>query len=413
MQNKEYGLIGKSLKHSYSKIIHERFGKYGYELYEILPENLKEFVEKKELKGYNVTIPYKKEIMPYLDCISDEAKAIGAVNAVVNERGKLYGYNTDFLGLKYMLKKADILIKDKTVMVLGTGGAGNTAVAVCKSLKAKKVLSVSRTGEINYQNCYDFNDVEIIINTTPVGMFPNTLESHINLEKFDKLIGVVDVIYNPATTKLLYQAKQLNIKHTNGLPMLVAQAKYAMDFFLRESFDDSIIDKVLSELKSEMQNIVLIGMPSSGKSSIGARVAKELDREFIDIDLEIERQEDKTIPEIFNENGEEYFRKLEKEITLKVCSLSGKVISTGGGVVKDKDNLFSLKQNGKVILIKRDLEKLISDGRPLSKDKESIKKLYEERKELYNLFADAVVENDGEIENAVSGVIKTYENLSN
>ncbi len=413
MSQVKYGLIGKTLKHSYSKIIHQKFNKYGYELYEILPEELNAFVAKKELKGYNVTIPYKKEIIPFLDQISLEAKTIGAVNTVVNDGGKLCGYNTDFYGMIYMLNRAGISIKERKVMILGTGGTSNTAVSVCKKLGAKEIFTVSRTGEINYQNCYDIKGVEVVINTTPVGMFPNTNESPIDLSRFSSLKGVADVVYNPSATKLLFQAKELGVKFTNGLPMLVAQAKYAMDLFLNQTFDDSVIEKVLKEMQLEMQNIVLIGMPSCGKSSIGERVAKLLNREFIDIDLEIEKAENKTIPQIFSEMGEEYFRKIEKQITLNTCSLSGKVISTGGGVVKDRENLFALKQNGKVILINRDIDKLISDGRPLSKDKQTIKKLYEERKELYNLFADAKVSNDGEIISAVKGVIKAYENFSN
>lgn len=413
MSKNEFGLIGKTLKHSYSKIIHQKFNKYDYELIELAPEELKAFVEKRELKGYNVTIPYKKDVMPYLDEISPEAKAIGAVNTVVKKGDKLYGYNTDFKGIVYMLDRAGISIKDKRVMILGTGGTSNTSIAVCKHLGAKEISVVSRTGEINYQNCYNQKDVEIIVNTTPVGMFPNTDFSPIDLVKFPKLEGVVDVIYNPAKTKLLYQAEALKIKSTNGLPMLVAQAKYAMEHFLGQEFDDQIIEEVIKQLDFEMQNVVLIGMPSSGKSTIGKKVAEILKREFIDIDQEIERAENKTIPEIFNEKGEEYFRKVEKQITLSTCSLSGKVISTGGGVVKDKDNLFSLKQNGKVILIERDLNKLLTDGRPLSKDKESIRLLYEERKGLYDAFKDAKIQNDGDIDDAVKGVITAYENLNN
>ncbi len=412
MNKGNFGLIGKTLKHSYSKIIHQKFGEYGYELIEVSPENLKAFVCAKELKGYNVTIPYKKDIIPLLDEISSEALSIGAVNTVVNRAGKLYGYNTDFLGMIYMLNRAGILLKDKTVMLLGSGGTSNTARAVCNKLGAKKIITVSRSGEVNYQNCYEQKDVDVIINTTPVGMYPNTAETPIDLTRFARLSGVADVVYNPSTTKLLSTAKELGIKYTNGLPMLVAQAKYAMELFLDKTVDDSLIEKVLLEMQKEMQNIVLIGMPSCGKSTIGQQVAKALNREFIDIDLQIERKENKTIPQIFEEKGEEYFRRIEKELTLKLCALSGKVISTGGGVVKDSENLFSLKQNGKVIQIKRDIDKLVCEGRPLSKDKQSIQKLYEERKELYNSFADATVCNDGEVELAVKGVIKAYENLS-
>ncbi len=413
MSKLQFGLIGKTLKHSYSKIIHEKFAKYGYDLIELENEQLSDFAKTNALNGYNVTIPYKKDIMPYLDEISKEALDIGAVNTVVNKDGKAYGYNTDFKGMIYMLDRAKISVKDKSVMILGTGGTSNTAVAVCKYLSASKIYVVSRAGEINYQNCYDYKGVEIIINTTPVGMYPNTNASPINLKRFTKLIGVVDVIYNPAKTKLLFEAQELKLLNTNGLPMLVAQAKYAMDYFLSQTSDDCLIERVLAEMQKEMQNIVLIGMPSSGKSSVGKVVASKLNREFIDIDLEIEKAENMSISQIFEQKGEEYFRKIEKEITLKVCSESSKVISTGGGVVKDLDNLFSLKQNGKVILITRDIDKLVCDGRPLSKDKQTIKELYEQRKDLYNLFADGVVVNDGELADAVQGVIFEYENFGN
>ncbi len=413
MGKKEFGLIGKTLKHSYSKIIHNKFGGYGYDLIELEPEKLGEFVLKKEFKGYNVTIPYKKQIMPLLDDISLDAKNIGAVNTVVNKGGKLYGYNTDFQGMIYMLERAGIPIKDKKVMILGTGGTSNTANAVCKSLGARQVVIVSRTGDINYQNCYNQDKVEIIINTTPVGTYPDTQNSPIDLTKFDCLEGVADVIYNPACTRLLFEAKKLGVKNTNGLPMLVAQAKYAMDLFFDKTFDNEIIERVLAEIQNQTQNIVLIGMPSSGKSSIGRQVAKALNREFVDIDLEIEKAEGKSIPQIFEEKGEGYFRTLEGKLTHYFCAQSQKVISTGGGVVKNIDNLFSLKQNGKVILIKRDIDKLLTVGRPLSKDKEAIKRLYIERKELYELFADISVSNDEEIEGAVEGVINAYENFSN
>ncbi len=407
-----FGLIGRTLKHSYSKPIHNKLGDYGYELVEIEPEELKSFTESASFNGYNVTIPYKKDIIPYLDSVSSEALAIGAVNTVVKRAGKLYGYNTDFKGMIYMLDRAGISVNDKVVMILGTGGTSNTATAVCKHLNAKKIVIVSRSGKVNYDNCYDIKDIEIIINTTPVGMFPNTDKSPVDLSRFDNLCGVVDVIYNPSTTKLLYQAKELGVPNTNGLAMLVAQAKYAMEHFTSTTVSDSVIEKVILEMQRQMENIVLIGMPSSGKSSIGKRVAEALGREFIDIDAEIERAENKSIPQIFAEHGEEYFRKIEKQITQKLCALSSKVISTGGGVVKDRDNLFSLKQNGKVVLITRDIEKLVSEGRPLSKDKESIKRLYKERKDLYNLFADIIVANDGELDQAVKGVIKAYENFS-
>lgn len=400
----KFGLIGKTLKHSYSKIIHGELGNYDYDLYEIAPENLKEFVLSGKLKGYNVTIPYKKDIIPYLDEVDERALKIGAVNTVVEKDGKRYGFNTDFLGMKYMLSHAGITLKDKVVMLLGSGGTSNTANAVALSEGAKEVIKVSRTGEVNYQNCFERKDVEVIINTTPVGMFPNNYESPLSISGFPNLIGVADVIYNPNLTALTAQAKERGIKYANGLPMLVAQAKYAMELFLDKTVSDSVIEKVLSKLEKETLNIVLIGMPGSGKTTVGKALAELLGREFIDTDLEIEKRENRDIPLIFKENGEEYFRAVESAVIKEVGLMTGKVIATGGGVIKNKDNYFPLKSNGVIFWIKRDLSALPTDGRPLSKDADVLKKLFEERKDLYAFFADEIIENDTDIEKVVKEI---------
>lgn len=400
----KFGLIGKTLKHSYSKIIHGELGNYDYDLYEIAPENLKDFVLSGKLKGYNVTIPYKKDIIPYLDEVDERALKIGAVNTVVEKDGKRYGFNTDFLGMKYMLSRAGITLKDKVVMLLGSGGTSNTANAVALSEGAKEVIKVSRTGEVNYQNCFERKDVEVIINTTPVGMFPNNYESPLSISGFPNLIGVADVIYNPNLTALTAQAKERGIKYANGLPMLVAQAKYAMELFLDKMVSDSVIEKVLSKLEKETLNIVLIGMPGSGKTTVGKALAELLGREFIDTDLEIEKRENRDIPLIFKENGEEYFRAVESAVIKEVGLMTGKVIATGGGVIKNKDNYFPLKSNGVIFWIKRDLSALPTDGRPLSKDVETLKKLFEERKDLYAFFADEIIENDTDIEKVVKEI---------
>ena len=400
----KFGLIGKTLKHSYSKIIHGELGNYDYDLYEIAPENLKEFVLSGKLKGYNVTIPYKKDIIPYLDEVDERALKIGAVNTVVEKDGKRYGFNTDFLGMKYMLSRAGITLKDKVVMLLGSGGTSNTANAVALSEGAKEVIKVSRTGEVNYQNCFERKDVEVIINTTPVGMFPNNYASPLSISGFPNLIGVADVIYNPNLTALTAQAKERGIKYANGLPMLVAQAKYAMELFLDKMVSDSVIEKVLSKLEKETLNIVLIGMPGSGKTTVGKALAELLGREFIDTDLEIEKRENRDIPLIFKENGEEYFRAVESVVLKEVGLMTGKVIATGGGVIKNKDNYFPLKSNGVIFWIKRDLSALPTDGRPLSKDVETLKKLFDERKDLYAFFADEIIENDTDIEKVVKEI---------
>lgn len=406
MKEKErFALIGRTLKHSYSKIIHFELGSYPYDLVELEPNALKDFVQSKKYKGFNVTIPYKTDIIQYLDKIDESAQLIGAVNTVVNENGKLVGYNTDFLGMKYMLSTAGITLCKKTVMILGSGGTSKTARAVAKSEGAKEIIVVSRSGEVNYENMKTRPDTEIIINTTPVGMFPDSYNSPITLDGFNKLEGVADVIYNPFCTKLCLSAKQKGIKAVNGFYMLIAQAKYAMEKFLSKPCDDGIIEKVYDKLSKEKQNVVLIGMPGSGKSTVGKLLAEKLGRELIDTDQEIVKRDGRDIPTIFSASGEEYFRKLETEVLLDVGKLTGKVISTGGGIIKNSENLYPLKSNGKIFWIVRDVEKLVTDGRPLSKDLETVKKLFDERKGLYAQFADVIIDNNQSVENAVKGVM--------
>ena len=404
MENKKFALIGKTLKHSYSKTIHQKLGDYNYNLVELEEDQLKDFVFS-DINGFNVTIPYKKKIIEFTHELDQPALITGAVNTVCKRNGKVYGYNTDFKGVIYMLDRAKITVKDKCVMVLGSGGTSNTVTAVCKHLGAKKITVVSRLGVVNYQNCYEFQDTEIIINTTPVGTYPEVDETLVDIEKFLNLEAVVDVIYNPHITKLIYQARKRKLKNTSGLPMLVAQAKYAKDLFLNQSSSDDAIDRVINQTLKERLNIVLIGMPGSGKSTIGKILSEKLDREFIDTDEEIVKKVGMSIPKIFSEYGEDYFRKIESQVLKDVGKLSGKIIATGGGVVKNKDNYFSLKCNGNIFYIDRKVENLAFDNRPLSKDIDAIKKLYEERKNSYYEFADFIINNDEEIENAVKGII--------
>lgn len=405
MEEKKFGLIGRTLKHSYSKIIHKYLGDYAYDLYEMESDALESFVKGKSVSGYNVTIPYKTEIIPYLDKVEGVAEEIGAINTVVNRDGKLIGYNTDFDGMAFMLKKGGISLKDKTVLVLGSGGTSKTANVVAKHLGAKKVFTVSRTGEVNYKNCYDIN-AEVIINTTPVGMFPNNYEKPIDLKRFSNLEGVADVVYNPSLTALTNEARELGIKYVNGLYMLVAQAKFAAEKFLDKKIDDGVIDDIFNKLLAGKQNIVLIGMPGSGKSTVGKIIAERLCLEFIDTDYEIVKREGRDIPTIFREDGEEYFRKVEAEVLKEVGKLTGKVIATGGGIVKNIANRYPLRSNGKIFYLKRSVEKLVTDGRPLSKDLETVKKLYAERKEMYEAFADKTIDNDGDIKETVKGVLE-------
>ncbi len=409
----KFGLIGKTLKHSYSKKIHALLGDYPYEMHEIAPEQVGDFVLNCRLNAFNVTIPYKKDVIPYLDEIDERALLIGAVNTVVKRDGKIKGYNTDFDGMVYMLSRAGITLKDKNVLILGSGGTSNTAQAVSKSLGAKNVSVLSRTGQINYENYKEkVPETQVVINTTPVGMFPENYTCKIDLDAFPMLSGVADAVYNPALTLLLYQAKKRNLPYTNGLPMLVAQAKYALELFIDKKVSDSVIEPIISELEREKTNIVLVGMPGSGKTSVGQKLASELSMQFIDTDELIVKRENRDIPQIFKDSGEEYFRKVESEVLREVGTLSGKIISTGGGVIKNAENYFPLKQNSVIFWINRDVEKLVTDGRPLSKDLETVKKLYLERKDAYTAFADVKVDNNGDINDTVKGVISAYENFS-
>ena len=407
----KFGLIGKTLKHSYSKTIHHLLGDYEYDLIELEEDKVKSFVLSKEYDGYNVTIPYKQTVMQYLDEIDQTALDIGAVNTVVNKNGKLIGYNTDIFGMKYALDRANINLKDKVVLILGSGGTSKTATALAKREGAKEILILSRSGEVNYQNYFERRDVQVVINTTPVGMFPNNYECKIDLDNFFNLEGVFDAIYNPNLTYLTYKAKEKFVKYSNGLPMLVAQAKGAMQLFLDKDVNNSVIEKILQNLKKDTLNVVLIGMSGSGKTSVGKELAKTLGREFVDTDKLIEERENRDIPTIFKDSGEAYFRQVEKAVLKEQGKLTGKVIATGGGVIKDRENYFSLKQNGVIVYIKRDLEKLDRKNRPLATDLNAVKKLFEERKGLYLDFADFLVDNNDELQNTVKEILEKYESF--
>lgn len=392
----KYGLIGKTLKHSYSKIIHEMFGEYNYDLVSIEEDKIPQFLENDEYSGFNVTIPYKKTIIPYCDEISPEARKIGSVNTVVKKNGKIFGYNTDYAGFLAMSKRAGIEFDGKKVAVLGSGGTYNTAFSVVKDNGAREIISVSRNGEFNYHNIEKWNDCEIIINTTPVGMYPDNGNSVISLDNFKCCEGVIDVIYNPLKTKLVHEAEKKRIKSTGGLYMLVYQAKEAFEIFTGKKTADA--DKVYKKLKKDMTNIVFVGMPGSGKSTAGKIASAIFKRELLDIDTLIEEKAKISIPEIFDRYGEDYFRNIETECADTAGKLTGKIISCGGGIIKRSENLYPLAQNGKIIWIKRDLNLLATDGRPLSCDIDALKKMERERTPLYESFADETIENNSDID---------------
>lgn len=405
-------LIGKTLKHSFSKEIHEGLGT-SYALREVAPNLLASFVKSKEFSFYNVTIPYKEEIMPFLDEIHSSAKAVGAVNTVVTKGGKIIGYNTDLYGMSRSFHKHGVCPAGKNVVILGSGGTSKTAQAYLKESGAKKITVVSRTGEWNYQNCQTLTDTQIIINTTPVGMFPNVTERIVNLDCFPALEFVFDAIYNPLKTTLLLQAEEKNIPYANGLEMLVYQAVGAEELWQDKPIDSALASNILSSLYREKANIVLIGMPSCGKTTLGKVIANRLNMPFVDFDEEIEQAEKMTIPQLFQSKGEEYFRQKESQITQYFGKENGRVLSVGGGTPTAKENRDALKRNGIVFYVQRDLDKLITSGRPLSQ-KEGVNALFEKRDAHYRAACDYVVENNATIDAAAEEIIKRYEeNFSN
>lgn len=399
------GLLGRSLGHSYSPQIHSYLGDYPYTLFEQEPENVRSFLQNSDFTAINVTIPYKKDVMPYCTELTDCAKKMGAVNTIVRrDDGSLIGHNTDYFGLHYTFDRMGLSLHGKKVLVLGSGGASVTAVIVLKELGANVVI-VSRTGENNYTNLHLHKDAVAIVNTTPVGMYPNAGVSPVDLDMFPNLEGVLDIIYNPARTKLLLDAAERNIPCENGLWMLVAQAKEAAEWFTGSKISDDVIPEIYGKMCKRMENIVLIGMPGGGKSTIGSLLAQELNREFVDADAEIVKEAGIPIPEIFEKQGEEGFRKLEAQVLSKLGQKSCLVIATGGGCVTKAENYPLLHQNGTIYWIKRDISSLPIDGRPLSQAGK-LEQMYQIRKPLYEQFADSTVLNDGSPEDAVEKILK-------
>lgn len=414
----EYGLIGEHLGHSFSKEIHNRIADYDYFLKEIKPDRLKDFITSREYRGLNVTIPYKQDVIAWLDEVDEAALDIGAVNTIVNRDGRLYGYNTDYLGMRELILSNGMDLQAATVLILGSGGTSKTAYKVAESLGAKQIIKVSRhpkNGENTYEEAYrDYSYADAIINTTPCGMYPDTEGCPIDVSRFTNLRAVVDAIYNPLNTRLVLSARQRGIKASGGLYMLVAQAVKASELFFDTTYVPAVMESIFASMEGQKKNIVLIGMPGCGKSTVGMALKDRLNREFIDSDAEIVKRAGIEIPRIFSEYGEEYFRKLESEVISDLSKRTGIVIATGGGAILNDKNVEELKKNGELIWLNRPIDSIIpTEDRPLSNDRDKLIKLYTVREPIYRAAADREIDACDSIEGIVERIGSLYENQSN
>lgn len=408
-----YGLLGEVLGHSFSKIIHNTLGDYPYDLIEVKKDELDAFMRAKDFAGLNVTIPYKESVIPYLDHIDEAAKAIGAVNTVVNKDGRLYGYNTDFYGMARLISHARISLTGMKVIILGTGGTSKTAMAVARSLGAREILRVTRTaadGAITYEELYESHtDAEVLINTTPVGMFPNSDKSPLEIDRFSRLVGVIDAVYNPLRTPLIIEAKKRKIKAEGGLYMLVAQAVRASEIFLNTQYDERMVDKLWRRMIREKENIVLIGMPASGKSTVGRILEKKLEKRLVDTDKVIESRAHKSISRIFEDEGEAYFRDLEAAVIKEFSDETGIIIATGGGSVLRAESVDNLMKNGRLYFIDRPLSQLIpTASRPLANNVDAIEKRYNERYGIYSSVCDLRIDSNTSAPMTADKIIADY-----
>ena len=404
------GLLGEKLGHSYSPFIHSQLGDYSYGLFEKKQDELADFLRNGDFFGLNVTIPYKKAVIPYCSELTPQAKALGAVNTIVRKPdGSLLGHNTDYFGFETMLHHSGLKVAGKKALVLGSGGASTTAVAVLKAKGAQAVV-ISRQGENNYQNLHLHADAAVIVNATPVGMYPNTCASPVDISAFPKLEGVLDLIYNPAKTMLLQAAEKRGLVAVNGLLMLVAQAKEASQWFTGSAISDEKIFSIYKQMRLTAENIVLIGMPGSGKSTVGRLLAEKSGKIFADADHLIPELSGKSIPQIFAEDGEDTFRKWETQALAQLCKGSNLVIATGGGCVMRQENEALLRQNGRIFCLERNLTALAVEGRPLSQAS-GVEELYRIRKPKYAHFADYIIDNNGAPEETVAAILKIWEEI--
>lgn len=404
------GLIGYPLGHSWSPEIHRFTIRENYQLWPITEEELDAFFEKKDFDGINVTIPYKQAVMRYLDELDDTAKEIGAVNTIVNDHGKLKGYNTDYEGLVDMIQAKNISLDQKKTAVLGTGGVSKAAVAAVKKLGGIPVF-ISRSdkpGSITYEQFYEtIASFQVLINATPVGMSPNCDEIPVKIDVLDQFDAIIDIIANPLTTRLLFEAKKRRIPCAGGFEMLVRQAIAADRYFLNQEMDPHLTYSCMNELYKEKRNIVLIGMPTSGKTTISKMLEKRTGMKAIEMDDELEKILGTTIKQCFAEKGEAFFRKAESDYIRSIRKDEKMIISCGGGVIKNDDNMRLLNENGIVVWIRRDLNKLYpTNNRPLASNEDALVQLYNERKGLYEMYSDVIVDNDGTLEEAVEKILE-------
>jgi len=403
----QFGLLGKKLGHSYSPQIHSHLGDYPYDLFEKSPEELVDFLKNGDFDGLNVTIPYKKTVIPYCESLSPIARRLGSVNTLIRRNdGKLVGHNTDYFGFKTMLRKSGVDVENRVVVVLGAGGASNTVVAVLEEMGA--IIHVVSHKENTPETLARYPETVLLVNATPVGMYPNNGETPADLSYFPKLEGVLDLIYNPARTRLLLDAEQRGLVAVNGLEMLVAQAKESAEWFIHRAIPDSEIDRIYIHLRNQMENVVLIGMPGSGKTTIGAKIAEASGRQHIDADAYLVEKAGRPIADIFASDGEAVFRRLETEVLQELGKRSGLVISTGGGCVTRPENYPLLHQNGIIFRIRRDLDLLPTEGRPLMRNTAKTD-MFRVRDPLYNQFADYQVDNSSTPEAAAAEILHLLE----
>ena len=402
-----FGLLGRKLSHSWSPQIHTRLCGYEYGLHEVEPEDLADFLASTELEGMNVTIPYKKDVVPFCTELSPAAKAIDSVNTLVRRENGWYGDNTDYAGFQAMINACGVSVVGRKTLVFGTGGASLAVIAALRDMGADPIVNISRSGPDNYENISRHADAEILVNTTPLGMYPNTGVSPVEVKDFPGCKAVLDVVYNPLRTKFLMDAEALGIPHAGGLIMLVEQARRSAEQFSGGPIPYGKVSEIVSALTAEMENIIFIGMPGCGKSAVGKRLAPVIGRTFVDADDILVEKAGMTIPEIFAAEGEEGFRRRETEVLAELGKCSGIILSTGGGCITRLENYPHLHQNGKLFWIQRDLKNLPTAGRPIS-EQNSLETLFERRKDQYAAFADVTIVSDEDFSHTIQKVLEAF-----